>query len=77
MGSVLKKVKQNYIFKLYIIFVFQIMVRAENAHAYVNAGFRFNLLRNQNGKILTKPTIVFGGINPTFVSTSFKIIKDK
>ena len=45
-------------------------MRAENAHAYVNAGFRFNLLKTQNGKVLTKPTIVFGGINPTFVSIS-------
>ena len=50
-------------------------MRAENAHAYVNAGFRFNLLKAQNGKIVSKPTIVFGGINPTFVSISIKSLK--
>ncbi|KAJ9584592.1 hypothetical protein L9F63_021062, partial [Diploptera punctata] len=46
---------------------YKIMIRAENAEAYVNAGFKFNLNSSQNGKILTKPTIVFGGISSTFI----------
>jgi xanthine dehydrogenase/oxidase len=44
------------------------MPRAQNAHAYVNAGFLFKINMRDSGKILTKPTIVFGGINPEFVS---------
>lgn len=51
---------------------FQIMPRAQNAHAYVNAGFLFQLRKSDNGKILRKPTIVYGGINPYFVSISKK-----
>jgi xanthine dehydrogenase/oxidase len=48
------------------------MPRAQNAHAYVNAGFLFQLRKSDNGKILRKPTIVYGGINPYFVSISKK-----
>jgi hypothetical protein len=48
--------------------VLQIMPRAQNAHAYVNAGFLFKMSMNDNGKVLAKPTIVYGGINPEFVS---------
>jgi len=44
------------------------MPRAQNAHAYVNAGFLFKLNVNNGGKVLAKPTIVYGGINPQFVS---------
>jgi len=44
------------------------MPRAQNAHAYVNAGFLFRLNVNNGGKVLEKPTIVYGGINPLFVS---------
>ena len=44
------------------------MPRAQNAHAYVNAGFLFRLNVNNGGKVLAKPTIVYGGINPQFVS---------
>jgi hypothetical protein len=44
------------------------MPRAQNAHAYVNAGFLFRLNGNNGGKVLAKPTVVFGGINPQFVS---------
>jgi xanthine dehydrogenase/oxidase len=44
------------------------MPRAQNAHAYVNAGFLFKINVSDSGKVLTKPTIVFGGINPEFVS---------
>jgi xanthine dehydrogenase/oxidase len=44
------------------------MPRAQNAHAYVNAGFLFKLNKPSKGKVLKKPTIVYGGINPYFVS---------
>ena len=44
------------------------MPRAQNAHAYVNAGFLFRLNVNNGGKVLAKPTIVYGGINRYFVS---------
>ena len=48
--------------------ILQIMPRAQNAHAYVNAGFLFRMKVNDGGKVLGKPTIVYGGINPQFVS---------
>lgn len=44
------------------------MPRAQNAHAYVNAGFLFQLQKGSKGIVLKKPTIVYGGINPYFVS---------
>ena len=44
------------------------MPRAQNAHAYVNAGFLFKMNVVNDGKVLAKPTIVYGGINPQFVS---------
>jgi hypothetical protein len=44
------------------------MPRAQNAHAYVNAGFLFKMKVSDGGKVLGKPTIVYGGINPQFVS---------
>jgi len=46
----------------------QITPRAQNAHAYVNAGFLFRMNVHNVGKVLAKPTIVYGGINPQFVS---------
>jgi xanthine dehydrogenase/oxidase len=50
------------------------MPRAQNAHAYVNAGFLFQLKKSTKGKVLKKPTIVYGGINPYFVRISKKIL---
>lgn len=47
----------------------QIMPRAQNAHAHVNAGFLFKL--DGTGKVLEKPNIIFGGINEHFVSIIF------
>jgi xanthine dehydrogenase/oxidase len=44
------------------------MPRAQNAHAYVNAGFLFKIKVTDGGKALEKPTLVYGGINPKFVS---------
>lgn len=46
---------------------YKIMPRAQNAHAYVNAGFRVKLDNGKIGQIVSKPTIVFGGINPDFI----------
>lgn len=48
--------------------LFQIMPRAQNAHAYVNAGFLCKVNKSEKFKVLERPTIVFGGINPSFVS---------
>ncbi|XP_049838711.1 xanthine dehydrogenase-like [Schistocerca gregaria] len=52
----------EYYFKTY-----KIMPRAQNAHAYVNAGFLFKLDINNVGKVISKPRIVFGGINQELV----------
>ncbi|KDR17215.1 hypothetical protein L798_08320, partial [Zootermopsis nevadensis] len=49
---------------------FKIMPRAQNAHAYVNAGFLFKISMNESGKVLEKPRIVYGGINPQFIHAS-------
>jgi hypothetical protein len=49
------------------------MPRAQNARAYVNAGFLFLLKKGTKGKVLKKPTIVYGGISPYFLSISKKI----
>ncbi|XP_076459984.1 uncharacterized protein LOC143293041 [Babylonia areolata] len=40
---------------------YKITPRSQNAHAYVNAAFRFKVL--QDSKIVDKPSIVIGGIN--------------
>ena len=50
------------------------MPRAQNAHAYVNAGFLFRMNVHNVGKVLAKPKIVYGGINPQFVSIIIIII---
>ena len=50
------------------------MPRAQNAHAYVNAGFLFKMNGDNGGKVLAKPTIVYGGINPQFVSIRVIVI---
>lgn len=42
------------------------MPRSQNAHAYVNAGFRFEIDTNTK-TVLSPPTIVFGGISESFV----------
>nr|CAD7570666.1 unnamed protein product [Timema californicum] len=44
-----------------------IMPRAQNAHAYVNAGFLMKLSEDGTGKVVQKPNIVFGGIDPQFL----------
>uniref|UniRef100_A0A0K8S633 Xanthine dehydrogenase n=2 Tax=Lygus hesperus TaxID=30085 RepID=A0A0K8S633_LYGHE len=54
----------------YILKTFKIMPRAQNAHAHVNAGFLFKVDRGNGFQILEQPTIVFGGINPSFVHAS-------
>ncbi|CAG7828777.1 unnamed protein product [Allacma fusca] len=59
--SVTLSQKTGYSFRSY-----KITKRHQNAHAYVNAGFLFRLDVANNFRILEKPTIVFGGINPTF-----------
>lgn len=54
---------------LKVLLFVQITPRTQNALAYVNAGFRFRVDKKDKFKILEHPTIVFGRINPAFVST--------
>lgn len=42
------------------------MPRSQNAHAHVNAGFLVKL--NNNGILLERPNLIFGGIKHDFVS---------
>ncbi|XP_067656038.1 uncharacterized protein [Haliotis asinina] len=49
---------------------FKITPRRQNAHAYVTAGFRMQLDRNNNFMVKTKPSLVYGGINKTLVHAS-------
>lgn len=44
------------------------MPRAQNAIAYVNGGFKFRVNKKNHFKVLDRPSIVFGGIHPSFVS---------
>ena len=46
---------------------YKISPRAANAHAYVNAAFKFSLDVNDEYKLLEKPVLMFGGINSKFV----------
>lgn len=52
------------------------MPRAQNAHAFVNAGFLFDV--NKTGKV-NNARICFGGINPEFVHASSieELLKDQ
>ncbi|XP_049943149.1 uncharacterized protein LOC126419914 [Schistocerca serialis cubense] len=64
----------NYYFKTY-----KIMPRAQNAHAYVNAGFLFKLDMKNVGKVISKPRIVFGGISHDLIHATEleKYLEDK
>lgn len=47
---------------------YKITPRAVNAHAYVNAVFRFEVDTSADFLVTSKPIILYGGINPSFVS---------
>lgn len=49
-----------------VLNAFQITRRFQNAHAYVNAGFLIRVNPKDNFKVMEKPRILYGGINPTF-----------
>lgn len=49
----------------FILRTYKITPRAQNAHAYVNAGFLYEFKPNKQN--LRSATICFGGINPRFV----------
>lgn len=51
----------------YIYTSYKIMQRAQNTHAYVNAGFLVKIDKNTYYRVTDPPTIVFGGINPEFI----------
>ncbi|XP_037042497.1 xanthine dehydrogenase-like [Bradysia coprophila] len=51
---------------LYKFKSYKIMIRAQNAHAYVNAGFLLKFKSN----IVESARICFGGINPKFIHAS-------
>ncbi|XP_042871768.1 indole-3-acetaldehyde oxidase-like [Penaeus japonicus] len=46
---------------------FKITPRAVNAHAYVNAAFRFQVDENDGFLVKSKPLVLYGGINPLFI----------
>ncbi|KAL3841842.1 hypothetical protein ACJMK2_019941 [Sinanodonta woodiana] len=50
-----------------VIKLYKVMPRAQNAHTYVNAGFRMRLDPNNNFTVKEIPVIVYGGISNTFV----------
>ncbi|KAL3841843.1 hypothetical protein ACJMK2_019942 [Sinanodonta woodiana] len=50
-----------------VIKLYKIMPRTQNAHAYVNAGFRMRLDPKNNFMVKDTPVIVYGGISNTFV----------
>ncbi|XP_039281010.1 indole-3-acetaldehyde oxidase [Nilaparvata lugens] len=47
---------------------YKITPREQNAHAYVNAGFRFKLNKRDKFRVIDTPRIVLGGINPHFIT---------
>lgn len=47
------------------ILTYKIMPRSQNAHAYVNAGFRASI-DPESYKVLSQPSIVYGGISGQF-----------
>jgi xanthine dehydrogenase/oxidase len=49
-----------------LIQTYKVMPRSQNAHAYVNAGFRFTIDKD-SFTVKSKPTIVFGGITSGFI----------
>ncbi|XP_054263493.1 uncharacterized protein LOC128986901 isoform X2 [Macrosteles quadrilineatus] len=51
----------------YEVRTYKITPRAQNAIAYVNAGFRFKVNKKDKFRVLDQPNIVFGGINPSFI----------
>ncbi|XP_047097129.1 indole-3-acetaldehyde oxidase-like [Schistocerca piceifrons] len=61
--KVIKNIKLPSYDSSYYFRSYKIMPRAQNAHAYVNAGFLVQLDRTKAGHIVGKPRIVFGGIN--------------
>lgn len=54
-----------YMHLIYLNFILQIMPRAQNAHAFLNAGFLYKF--NSSRTNIISATICYGGINPTFV----------
>nr|XP_018909622.1 PREDICTED: xanthine dehydrogenase-like [Bemisia tabaci] len=53
----------------YIVKTYKIMPRAQNAHAYVNAGFKIKL-GNKDTMTVSEASIVYGGIRRNFVHAS-------
>lgn len=49
---------------------FQIAPRAQNAVAHVNAGFKLKVNKQDGFRLVEKPSIVYGGVHPRFVSAS-------
>lgn len=53
----------------------QITRRYQNSHAYVNAAILMKVDPKRNFSVRDKPSIVFGGISPTFVRLKMKALK--
>ncbi|RZF35328.1 hypothetical protein LSTR_LSTR003768 [Laodelphax striatellus] len=56
--------------KQYYLKTYKISKRTQNAISYVNAGFLFQLDREKKCRVMSKPSIVFGGISKTFIHAS-------
>ncbi|KAJ8879706.1 hypothetical protein PR048_020314 [Dryococelus australis] len=65
--KIIQSVELQQLDKSYAIKTYKIMARAQNTHAYVNAGFLFKLSDDDSGKITEKPTVVFGHITSEFI----------
>ncbi|XP_014254822.1 xanthine dehydrogenase-like [Cimex lectularius] len=52
---------------VYFTLSYKIMPRAQNAHAFVNAGFLMKVDKANGYTVMETPTILFGGINPHFL----------
>ncbi|KAG8327492.1 hypothetical protein J6590_017923 [Homalodisca vitripennis] len=50
----------------YIVKTYKIAPRAQNAIADVNGGFKFCVKKEDGFRVLERPSILFGGINPRF-----------
>ncbi len=50
-----------------LIKTYKVSMRSQNSHAYVNAGFKFEIDNLSNLLVKSLPNIVFGGISGTFI----------
>ncbi|KAG1683136.1 Xanthine dehydrogenase [Nymphon striatum] len=66
-GKILTKLTLKRRTSNHIMRTFKITIRSQNSHAYINAGFMFEISKSENFKVKSKPNIVFGGVKADFV----------